>query len=582
MKALKRSALLLILVCKSVLLSAQPSPEPQPTQSPLQPIKPPAHAVASAHPLATEAGMQILQAGGNAFDAAVAISAALAVVEPTGSGLGGGGFWLAHRQFDDLDVVIDGREVAPGAATGDMYLMRNGESDHWLSRDGPLAAAIPGEPAALVHISRTMGRMSLKQALQPAIRYAREGFAVDRKLAGAIARHLHRLSPAARAIFAPGDRPLAEGALLRQPDLAATLERLANHGLNGFYGGVTAERMLAGVQNDGGIWKAQDLKSYRVIEREPMVFIWRGHRIVAPPPPSAGGVALIQALTMLDQLGWPTEDETLNTHYVVEVLRRAYRDRAEYLGDPDFIQIPMRRLLSPNYLGTLSHSISRHAATPSRALPPPGDKELREHGDTSHLSVLDADGNYVAATLSINLPFGSGYMPPGTGVLLNDEMDDFATQPLAPNAYGLLGSKANGIRPGKRMLSSMTPTLVENDKGLLIIGTPGGSRIITMVMLGILDYVQGASATEIVAAPRLHHQYMPDEVSYEEGAISDDAAWKLVGMGHHLRQLPFRYGNMQVVYWDKLERRVEAASDPRGVGGVLVVGAEAEQQEAAQ
>lgn len=544
-----------------------------PAQAQLPP-KPPAHAVASAHPLATEAGMQILQAGGNAFDAAVAVSAALAVVEPTGSGLGGGGFWLTHRQFDNLDLVIDGREVAPIAATGDMYLLRNGDSDRWLSRDGPLAAAIPGEPAALVHISRTMGNLPLAQALAPAIRYARDGFIVDSKLAGAIARHQHRLSPAAAAIFAPQNQPLPEGATLRQPDLARTLERLASGGLNGFYDGRTAELLLAGVKNDGGIWSDQDLKRYRIIERNPLVMNWRGHRIVAPPPPSAGGVALIQALKMLDSLGWPTADETLNRHFVVEVLRRVYRDRAEYLGDPAFTDIPLQRLLSNAYLGGLAHGISRHAATPSNSLPTPGNRELREHGDTSHLSVLDADGNYVAATLSINLPFGSGYMPPGSGVLLNDEMDDFSTKPLAPNAYGLLGSKANGIRPGKRMLSSMTPTLMDSGDGLLIIGTPGGSRIITMVLLGILEYVQGASATEIVAAPRFHHQYLPDEISYESGAISEDAAWKLVGMGHHLRQLPFRYGNMQVVYWDKRGGRVEAASDPRGVGGVLVVGAE--------
>lgn len=561
-----RSGTLLLLWLLPIWASAAALPDDQ---------RPPAQAVASAHPLATKAGMQILKAGGNAFDAAVAVSAALAVVEPTGSGLGGGGFWLLHRQFDGLDLMIDGREVAPSAATGDMYLTREGVPEPLLSRDGPLAAGIPGEPAALVHISRSFGKLPLSTALSPAIRLAVEGFRVDAKLAGAIARHQLRLSPAARAIFVPGGEPLAEGELLRQPELALTLERIAKRGMKGFYEGETAQMLVDGVHEDGGIWRLRDLRNYRVLERRPIKFQWRGYTVTSAALPSAGGIALAQVLPLLDRLGWPRALEADSQHLVAEALRRAYRDRADYLGDPAFTQVPQADLLAPAYLDRLARSISPTTATLSASLPQPGDGPLRPEGSTTHFSILDRKGNHVAATLSINLPFGSGYMAPGTGVLLNDEMDDFATQPLAANAYGLVGSKANGIRPGKRMLSSMTPTTLENDDGLLIIGTPGGSRIITMVLLGILEFVQGANADQIVSAPRFHHQFLPDEISYEEGAIGDDDGWALVGMGHSLRQLPYRYGNMQVVHWDKAGRSVAAASDPRGVGGVLVLGPEA-------
>ncbi len=534
---------------------------------------PPAVAVATAHPLATRAGIEILQAGGNAFDAAVAISAALAVVEPTGSGLGGGGFWLLHRARDGLEVLIDGREVAPGSATGDMYLQRDGTPDRKLSLTGPLAAGIPGEPAALVHLSASFGRLSLEQAFAPAIRYAEHGFAVDAKLADAIRRHWQRMSPAAQALFAPGGRPLEAGERLRQVDLAWTLRRLAAYGTRGFYQGRTAELLLAGVRADGGIWNADDLRGYRVIERRPMVLRWRGHRIVAPPLPSAGGVALAQSLPMLDELGWPTGDEARDTHLLVEVWRRVYRDRAEYLGDPAFTEVPLARILSMDYLRRLARGISPRHATPSASLPTPGATSAGDGPSTTHFSVLDAEGNHVSATLSINLSFGSGYMPPGTGVLLNDEMDDFVVDPMVPNAYGLVGTAANAIRPGKRMLSSMTPSFVDHpQRGLLLIGTPGGSRIVTMVMLGLLDYVQGGDLRAIIERPRFHHQYLPDRISHEPAALPAAVRARLVAMGHSLQSTGREYGNMQLVHWDRRAGRVAAASDPRGVGAAEVVG----------
>ncbi|MFP5305022.1 MAG: gamma-glutamyltransferase [Gammaproteobacteria bacterium] len=530
--------------------------------------KPPGYACATAHPLATQACMGILADGGNAFDAAVAASAALAVVEPTGSGLGGGGFWLLHRVSDGVEVFVDGRETAPGRAHRDMYLDAQGKVDPARSRDGVLAAAIPGEPAALDHIARRYGSKPIAELLAPAIAYARDGFAVDAKLAAAIERHRDRLSWAAQKVFVPDGTPLAQGALLRQADLAWTLEQLARHGRDGFYEGAVAERLLLAMERTQGLWSATDLARYAVVERAPLVTTFRGYRIVSSPPPSAGGVALAQVFQQLEVLGWRDDGSAQAQHMLIESLRRAYRDRAEYLGDPDFVPIPLMRLSGRSHALQLARSIDPLRATPSRSLPPA--PVWREGSDTTHLSVLDAQGNRVAATLSINLPFGSGFMAPATGVLLNDEMDDFAAAPGVANAYGLVGSEPNAVAPHKRPLSSMTPTFVEGPRGLLVIGTPGGSRIITMVIQGILGWIGGLDAEAIVALPRLHHQYLPDAVQLEPDyadAVRRDA---LSAMGHTLLVTDYRWGNMQVVSWDPDADRVQAASDPRGVGSARV------------
>ncbi|MEQ1439462.1 gamma-glutamyltransferase [Fontimonas sp. SYSU GA230001] len=533
--------------------------------TPAEPL-PPGSACATAHPLATQACLRVLGDGGNAFDAAVAASAALAVVEPTGSGLGGGGFWLLHRAADRLDVFVDGRETAPARATRDMYVGTDGKPDDRRSRDGALAAAIPGEPAALEHIARRYGSKPLAELLQPAIAYARDGFTVDAKLAQAITAQQARLSWAAKKVFAPDEVPLGEGALLRQPDLAWTLERLARDGRRGFYEGEVAERLLQAVERTGGIWSAEDLRRYTVVEREPLVTYFRGYRIVGAPPPSAGGVALAQVFQQLEVLGWRDDGSLRSRHLLIESLRRAYRDRAEFLGDPDFVPIPLQRLTGRSRAIRLASGIVPDRATPSASLTP---APLTVEGtDTTHLSVLDAQGNRVAATLSINLPFGSGFMAPGTGVLLNDEMDDFATAPGQPNAYGLVGGEANAIAPNKRPLSSMTPSFVEGPRGLLIIGTPGGSRIITMVIQGILGWIGGLDAAAIVAQPRLHHQYLPDIVQIEPGYAGDVEG--LRQLGHDLRMLEQPWGNLQVVAWDVQADRLEAASDPRGVGAAGV------------
>ena len=546
-----------------LLLVALPSPHaPRAEQR-----TPPKAAIASAHPMATQAGIEVLGQGGNAFDAAIAVSAALSVVEPFSSGTGGGAFWLIHRAEDGREVMVDAREVAPGAATTDMYLDEHGDPVPRLSLDGPMAAGIPGQPAGLVYLAEHYGRLPLRTSLAPAIRYASEGFpAYTRYTLGLrFRKNLINRSPAvAEAFLIDGEVPEV-GELIKQPDLAATLEALAERGFDGFYRGKVAKRLVKGVRAAGGIWAMDDLANYRVVERQPVYGEYHGAKIISAPPPSSGGVALTNVLNILANYDLAEVDEATRRHLVVEAMRRAYRDRAEYLGDPDFVEVPVAKLVHPFYADGQRASIRFDRATPSDTLP--GIDFRGEKGtDTTHFSVLDAEGNRVAGTLSINAWYGSGFMPPGTGVLLNNEMDDFSIKPGVPNGFQLVGADANEIQPGKRMLSSMTPTFLESDRGLAILGTPGGSRIISMVLLATLAWIDGADADAMVALPRYHHQYLPDQVMYEEGALSEDVAAELSDRGHQLRKSRRGYGNMQVVAWDYASNEVSAASDPRGVG----------------
>ncbi len=528
-------------------------------------------AIASAHPLASKAGQEILARGGNAFDAAVAVSAALAVVEPTSSGLGGGGFYLLHRQADGMETMLDAREKAPGAATRDMYLEPSGNPIARASTDGPLAAAIPGEPAAFDYLARKFGKLPLKVSLESAIRLAREGFPLYARLQGAISYKRESLlkSPDAARVFLTADGKVPElGAIIKQPELAATLEAIADQGASGFYSGRVARDLVNGVRAGGGIWTLKDLADYRVVERKPLIGGYRGARIVSASPPSSGGVALLDALNILSGVDLATIDSATRKHWIVSAMQRAYRDRAVYLGDPDFVTMPLMQLTSKDYAAGQRSSIRPDKALPSDMLP--GIETAPVGQDTTHFSILDAAGNRVAGTLSINLFFGSGDMIPKTGVLLNDTMDDFSVKPGTPNAFGLVGNAENAIAANKRPLSSMTPSFVETPKGLMIIGSPGGSYIISMVILGTLDYLNGMSAGEIVADPRYHHQYLPDVVEYEKGALTDDEIARLQAMGHRLEQSNRRWGNMEVVTWDFASGQVAAASDPRGEGEGLV------------
>ena len=522
------------------------------------------YAVASAHKLATQAGEQILQAGGNAFDAAVAMSAALAVVEPYGSGLGGGGFWLLHDASTNTDVVIDGREVAPLNATHDMYLDEEGRLTGQ-SINGPLAAGIPGVVAALEHINQHYGRLTLEENLQPAIAYAKEGFIPgDHYLKLASLRQQALLaSPEASKIFLENGEVPNKDFVIQQTDLANTLEKIAQQGAKGFYHGEIAEKLVQGVQAAGGIWRLEDLASYTIEKRTPIKTNYHGLEIIMPPPPTSGGVVITQILAMLEQTPSLNLDDAESIHRVVEAMRRAYQDRAIYLGDPAYTDMPIKKLLNKQYAQDKFSDYSQAHASTSESLV----KQLDSKGeDTTHFSVLDSDGNYVAATLSINYPFGSGFVAPGTGVLLNDEMDDFSMAGGIANIWGLVGSDANAIEPGKRMLSSMTPLFARDEQSALIVGTPGGSRIISMLALALINYQQGANANEIVSQRRFHHQYLPDEIQFEINALSEKEKSTLANKGHQLKEMSRTYGNMHAIIWHQKNNTVEAASDPRGEG----------------
>jgi gamma-glutamyltranspeptidase/glutathione hydrolase len=522
-------------------------------------------AIAAAHPLARAAGEEVLAAGGNAFDAAVAVSAALAVVEPYASGLGGGGFWLLHVARSKRDVFVDAREVAPLAAKPDMYLDADGKVRPGLTLDGPLAAGIPGEPAGLAHIARRYGRLPLALSLAPAIRLAERGVPVHTRMQLGLRfrQTAARNSPAFRDVFYPTGEVPALGTVIRQDDLAATLRRLAERGFDGFYRGATAEQLVAGVRAAGGIWTKDDLAAYRVVEREPVRARYRDATIVSAPLPSAGGIGLVNMLNILSGYDLAGLDGATRKHLVIESMRRAYRDRSLYLGDPAFSTAPVEQLLHPFYAAGQRASIRLDRATPSDTLPAllPDGSEGRE---TTHFSLIDRDGNRVAGTLSINTWYGSAFMAPGTGVVLNNEMDDFTVKEGAANWFELVGSHANAIAPGKRMLSSMSPTFLESGRGVAILGTPGGSRIITMVLLAALGWMDGADAPAMAAMKRYHHQFSPDVVAYEDGAFTPEEVAALETRGHKLAKTERSFGNMNVVTWDFATGKVEAAMDPRG------------------
>lgn len=534
------------------------------------PDRPDHAAIASPHPLATAAGQEILIDGGNAFDAAVAISSTLAVVEPYGSGLGGGGFFLLRQAGEPAEYqFLDAREKAPLKSKPKMF-HRNGIAQPDLSLNGPLAAAIPGLPAALVELAEHYGRLPLKISMAPAIRIAYQGFAVDETYRDRASWRLFALrsdKESARLFLRNNDVPPL-GEIIRQPELAQTLDRLADTGRSGFYRGLTAQSMVSGVRGAGGVWNYHDFEEYDVITRPPLRFQLADQReLIGAPLPSAGGIALAQSLFMLQQLPWRESEKIQRTHYVAEVLRRAFRDRA-LLGDPDFMTGPTRQLLTSSYLLGLSAGIDPHLATPTT--PAPSTPRWREGDNTSHFSVIDNDGNAVTASQSLNLPFGSAFTVPGTGVILNDEMDDFAIEPNSSDTYGLMGGQANKIEPGKRPLSSMSPSFIESPRGLASFGTAGGSRIPSIVLLSMLEYLDEQPVNKWVSTPRYHHQYVPDMLEYEPGAFTQTELSDLSERGYRLRETKRDFGNQQVLFWRKDKDDVQAASDPRGIGTSVV------------
>ncbi len=534
-------------------------------------ITPKHAAIASAHPLATKAGMDILSQQGNAFDAAIAVASTLGVVEPYSAGIGGGGFWLLYLAEKNDYIFIDAREKAPNQATDTLFLNENSQFDAKKATNGALAAAIPGQAAAFAHISKKYGSLPLQTTLAAAIHYADNGFPSNplyKKLANYHQSVLSQHQDTA-AIFLPSADNNDGQTLIIQKDLANALTVLATQGHNGFYQGSIASKLVEGVRNAGGIWTRDDLANYKVVERTPIQFNYLDYTIISAPPPSAGGITLAIILNLLE--GYPINDiDTVNrTHIMVEAMRLAYRERQK-LGDPDFVDIPVDELISKQYANTLRHEIQIAKATPSLNI---DQKSSAEGADTTHFSIIDKFGNRVSATLSINLSFGSGFVAPGTGVLLNNHMDDFSDLQGSANSFGLVGSAANAIAPNKRPLSSMSPTFVEHNDHVAILGTPGGSRIITMVLQGILEHTQGKHPKDWVSVKRFHHQYLPDKIQHETGTFLVDDKETLKKYGHQFFEINSKgvsYGNMQAILWDKKSNNIFAASDPRGIGEALV------------
>ena len=522
--------------------------------------------IASAHPIATQAGLKILEQGGNAFDAAVAVSAALSVVEPYSSGIGGGGFFLLFRSSDNFTTFIDAREVAPGMSEPDMYLDSDRNFIPRSSLVGPLASGIPGLPAALAHVAENYGNLPLKQSLQPAIKLAEEGFPVYSRLNTAlnVASRSSNLSPKFKEIFLPNNGLLEIGELIKQPELANTLKIIANQGHDGFYKSDFTEKIVKETNADGSIWSVEDFSEYEVVERQPIKISFDNAEVTLAPPPSSGGTTIATILNILSQYNYQEMADSELTHLIAESMRRAYQDRAYYLGDPDFADVPVKMLTHPDHAIEHSTSIDLNRATPIHI----NDDRILVSQDkgteTTHFSIVDLEGNRVATTQTINTWFGSGYMSPSGGFILNNEMDDFSAKPFTPNRYGLVHGEANSILPKKRMLSSMTPSFIESDRGIAILGTPGGSKIITMVLLSMLNWINGGTADDMTSVKRFHHQYLPDIIQHEKDAFSNSDIDKLRSIGHTLKEVR-DYGNMQVITIDKDSGKVETSSDPRAL-----------------
>lgn len=491
-----------------------------------QPTKTPKAMVVSQEPYATDVGVAVLKAGGNAVDAAVAVGFALAVTHPTAGNLGGGGFMLV-RLADGRTSFLDFREQAPGAATRDMYLDPEGKP----TRDslvGPRASGVPGTVRGLELAHQKYGRRPWKELLAPAINLAEKGFAVSYALSDSL-RNSKQLPqfPESTRIFQRGGRLYEPGEVFVQPELARTLQRIAKRGAKEFYEGETAKLLARYMADNGGLITLDDLKQYRPVERTPLAGKYREYDVITAPPPSSGGVGILQMMGLLAESGYEKTGagSAAMIHYLAEVMRRYYADRSEYLGDPDFVKVPLTSLLDTEYIHQRRASIDRDHATPSSDLKP-GTFKGHESTETTHISIVDAEGNAVAMTYTLNGGYGSGVTVPGAGFLLNNEMDDFSIKPGEPNLFGLIQGEADAIQPRKRPLSSMTPTMILRDGKLyLVAGAPGGSRIINgvlQVILNILDF--GMNLQEAVDAPRVHHQWQPDKLYTEKGISPDTIA----------------------------------------------------------
>ncbi|MGH1482713.1 MAG: gamma-glutamyltransferase [Geminicoccales bacterium] len=526
--------------------------------------------VASQEALATEIGVDVLKNGGNAVDAAVSVAFALAVTLPRAGNLGGGGFMIVHHAESGENVAIDYRELSGAAAFRDMYLDDQGNADKEKSRFSGLAVGVPGTVAGMAMALERYGSITLAQALAPAIKLADEGIVVTEGLAGSLKSLSERLQkwPSSQKIFYQQDgKPFEPGDILVQSDLATSMKLIAEEGVSAFYEGPIADKIVAAVEEAGGHLDLNDFKGYEVKTRDPIEGQYRGYDILSMPPPSSGGTHIVQILNTLEGLpiGFLGHNSADTIHMMAEAMKVAYADRSEFLGDPDFVDVPIKALTSKAYASDILANIARGRAATAAEIKP-GDLADYESNETTHFSVVDAEGNAVSNTYTINFSYGSGLVAEGTGILLNNELDDFSAKPGVPNAYGLIGGDANAVEPRKRPLSSMSPTIVLKDgKPFLVTGSPGGSRIITttlQVIMNVIDH--GMNIAEATHAARIHHQWLPDELRIEEG-ISADTVHLLEQRGHNVVVKNAMGSTQSIMVTDE---GLYGASDPRRVGAL--------------
>jgi gamma-glutamyltranspeptidase/glutathione hydrolase len=565
MKSIAKTILVTFLLLLIVLETTLPASR--------RPVRAKHGMVVSADGLASKVGVQILKRGGTAVDAAVAVGFALAVTFPGAGNIGGGGF-MVIRMANGKTVTIDYREKAPVAAHRDMFLDENGKFVPSRSQEGYLSSGVPGSVAGLLYALEKHGTLSRKAVLQPAIDLAKRGFRINQEFAEDLREEIKELRKyqGSREIFTRGGEPLKEGDLLVQRDLAETLRRIQRNGTNGFYKGKTADLIVAEMKRGGGLITRADLEAYQAVQRPPIRGTYRGFEIISMGPPSAGGIALVEMLNLLEpsDLAASGFASSKTISLMAEAMKLTYADRAEYLGDSDFFPVPAERLISKEYAAGRRKLLDTTRATPSREISH-GPISLREKTETTHYSVVDRWGNAVAVTTTINGWYGNKIVVEGGGFFLNNEMDDFSAKPGAPNLYGLIGSMANGVEPNKRMLSSMTPTIVlKSGQPFMVIGSPGGSTIITTVLQVLLNVVDhGMNIAEAIDAPRIHHQWLPDTLYYEKRGLVKDVVLNLEQRGYAVRQRNGTQGRVEGIIIDRARGMLYGSTDPRGYGAAV-------------
>ncbi len=537
---------------------------------PQQPVYAKNGMVVSAEALASKVGVEILQRGGNAVDAAVAVGFALAVTYPSAGNLGGGGYMVVHLK-NGRNIAIDYRERAPGRASRNMYLDSLGNFNPKLSQENSGSAGVPGSVAGLLYALKKYGTMQVDQVIQPAINLAKDGFPVTMAFSSSLKslENDFKKYPSSSKVFLKANKFYEPGDIFKQPDLATTLVLIRDKGESGFYHGETADKIIAQMKSGNGIISLADLAAYVPVERDPLQGSYRGYEIVSMPPSSSGGTTLLEALNVLENFRIEKDEwgSSAYIHKLVEALKYAYADRSEHLGDPDFYKVPVDWLTSKQYAKEIFAQLSSRAEPSANIKAGKSVKIGNESKETTHYSVMDKEGNAVSVTTTINSWFGSKVVVEGAGFLLNNEMDDFSAKPGSPNQFGLIGGEANSIAPGKRMLSSMTPTIVLKDKKpYLVIGSPGGSTIITTVLQVIMNCIDfGMNIRVAIDAPRFHHQWLPDHIEYEENAITKDVRENLEHMGYRLG-MKRTLGLAEGIMWNPAEKLFSGWSDSRGTG----------------